>query len=314
MELIEGLYTTNGFDSRKEEMRLIARDDSQVNEKVVKESLPYMQGDHDFSDRLGSRMFDNRSPSWTFKVMYKNYEQRKVIQTKIQNRLFGLGKTRFYDTAKPGYYWYGKVSEVDVEDVHTKSQLVITVTLDAYPFIISIRPEGHDIWDEFNFELDVAQPVKHSLTVSWDNFKELSVGDKMTVASWATTFDGGEKIPTYVIGAEYTVKNKRPTNSSKSRYAYQFGDTDHWVVEQDILQTQTEYLEFDLLNPGIATLTPVIEVSRPVTILTSGLIYSLKAGKYTSLSLQLKPGDTSFEVYGMDGQTDIEFKFYKELI
>lgn len=314
MQIIEGLYTANGFDSREEKMRLIARDDSQVNEKIVKESLPYMQGDYDFSERLGSRMFDNRSPSWTFKIMYKDYEQRKVIQTKIQNRLFGLGKTRFYDTAKPGYYWYGKVSEVDVEDVHTKNQLVITVTLDAYPFIISIRPEGHDIWDEFNFELDVVQQVKHDLTVTWNEFKELNVGDEATVTGWATHYHGGREISDYVYGATYTIEGKKEVNSSKSRWAYKIAGGDFWLVEQDVRQAQTEFLEFDLINAGISVLNPTIKVNRKVTLLFDGFNYNLEAGTHSNLSMQLKPGVNKYKMYTTDGTATIEFEFRKELI
>src|SRR5690606_7681211 len=34
---------------------------------------------------------------------------------------------------------------------------VLSVTFTAYPFMIAEYPEGNDLWDIFNFELDVAQ-------------------------------------------------------------------------------------------------------------------------------------------------------------
>ena len=60
-----------------------------------------------------------------------------------------------------------KISDRE-EFVNTES---IEVTFDCHPFRKSDLEEGHDIWDEFNFETDVAQDVSFDVIGS----KEITI-------------------------------------------------------------------------------------------------------------------------------------------
>ena len=148
------------FDSRSEGLRLVDRSDFPPSQKEMKENIPFVHGEYDFSKILGEVFYSNRTVSYVFYQQYNPYSTRKVNKIYLQNKLLNKFNVRIYDTAKPGYYYRGKVSKIDVTDVHSKNRLEINLELDCYPFMISDLMEGHDIWDEFNFELDVAQPTE----------------------------------------------------------------------------------------------------------------------------------------------------------
>src|SRR5699024_9618054 len=114
---------------------------------------------------------------------------------------------KIYDTLKPGHYYYGKCINAEVDLDTTWQQLKLIVTFDCYPYMISELPEGHDIWDEFNFELDVAQIVKHEVS-----------GTKEIVLYNAGT---PSVVPTIIASSEFTIEKGTvsvtvPSGTSKS--------------------------------------------------------------------------------------------------
>src|SRR5699024_6311798 len=120
------------------------------------------------------------------------YDIRKHDQTVLENKLMGTHSTHLYDTHDPSYYYLGKCVAVNTEDDHINGRLVVTIDFDCYPFKISKLPEGHDIWDEFNFELDVAQVVKHEVSGT----KEV------------TLYNAGASsiVPTITTSSEFTIE------------------------------------------------------------------------------------------------------------
>lgn len=154
------------FDSVKEDMILTFREDTPPAEKEIKENLPFVQGDYDFSRILGEAIRENRSPTYEFFIKENNRERRKALEIKYENMLLNQGMGRIYDTHNPGYYFYGKCTNAEVTFDDTWQQLKLLVTFDCYPYMISELSEGHDIWDEFNFELDIAQITEHEVNGS----------------------------------------------------------------------------------------------------------------------------------------------------
>lgn len=142
-------------------MWLVSRSAPTPEEKTITESVPFIHGVYDFSMMLGERIYENRIISYQFEIIDMNYQQRKLIQTKLENWLMKDGFAPLYDDHAPGYYYLAKCTGVDVED--TSGGLTVNVEFEAYPFKISILEEGHDIWDDFNFELDVAQPNEYQV-------------------------------------------------------------------------------------------------------------------------------------------------------
>ena len=163
--MMEGIRF-GAFDSAREKLLLTYRDDTPPEEKVIKESLPFVQGDYDFSRILGEAIRENRTTTYEFLIKAYDYEVRKTLEVKYENMLLNQGVGRIYDTINPGYYFYGKCTNAEVTFDDTWQQLKLLVTFDCYPYMIAELSEGHDIWDEFNFELDIAQITEHEVNGS----------------------------------------------------------------------------------------------------------------------------------------------------
>lgn len=182
----EGI-TFGRFNSINDNILLTFRDDPPPDEKIIKESLAFVQGDYDFSRILGEATRENRTLQYEFFIKENNHERRKMLEIHYENILLNQGMDRIYDTANPGYYYYGKCINAEVVFDTTWRQLKLTVTFDCYPYMISELEEGHDIWDEFNFELDVTQLTEHEIngteTITLYNGGAVSIVPTITASS-----------------------------------------------------------------------------------------------------------------------------------
>lgn len=135
-------------------------------EKEILGSVPYQQGVYDFSMLGDQRYFDNRQISYDVIIPNQDYTSRKFLEQDIKRRLMKYGVSRLDDTHDADYYWLGKCKSVKVTDTAPTNKLTATIIFDCYPFAIKSAEEGNDIWDDFNFETDIAQIVKHSVNNS----------------------------------------------------------------------------------------------------------------------------------------------------
>ena len=162
-------------------------------EKIVVQ-IPFSNVEYDFSELYGSQTYSTRELKYQFNVLKRgDYTPRamQVEKTKLINWLMSTGgKKKLYDDTIPGYYFLAEVeSAADFQDDWETGTM--TVTFKAYPFMIAELYEGNDIWDKFNFELDVAQTtefmVKGSLLVKLYNVgtpdvvPEISVSNAMKI-------------------------------------------------------------------------------------------------------------------------------------
>lgn len=143
------------------ELWLVNRSAPTPSEKSIVEDVPFMQGVYDFSTILGERVYQNRPLSFEFEYLQQSYEKRKVDQTVLENWLMRDGYTPLYDDHAEGYFYMAKCTSVDIDD--SSGGLTIKIDFDAYPFKKAIREEGNDIWDVFNFTLDVSQPIEYTV-------------------------------------------------------------------------------------------------------------------------------------------------------
>ncbi|MET1966769.1 N-acetylmuramoyl-L-alanine amidase [Enterococcus gallinarum] len=60
------------------------------------------------------------------------------------------------------------------------------------------------------------------------------VGDTVTVQSFATNYQTGQKIPNWVKGQKYKIKQVKSVNQSKSKKAYLLDGINSWFFEQDV--------------------------------------------------------------------------------
>nr|DAM97797.1 MAG TPA: lysin [Caudoviricetes sp.] len=60
------------------------------------------------------------------------------------------------------------------------------------------------------------------------------VGDTVTVQNYATNYQTGQKIPNWVKGQKYKIKQAKSVNQSKSKKAYLLDGVNSWFLEQDV--------------------------------------------------------------------------------
>lgn len=148
------------FDSRKLGWWLLERDAPSPSEKVIVETLPYMQGNYDFSVFDDERYFENRTLTYKFKVVASPYSDRKMIEHEIKRKLIPMKIQRLIDTHDSNYFWRGKVQSVTLADDNKYQTLVATITFNCYPFAFAKNYEGSDIWDDVEFEHWIFQEVQ----------------------------------------------------------------------------------------------------------------------------------------------------------
>lgn len=324
MEQIIEKINFGEFDSQKRKMHLLERSAPTPARKEKQESLAYMQGDYDFSGLDGQEYHENRELSYTFYVLERDYDYRKHNQTVIENELMRYGEIPLYDSYSVGYYYHAKCMGVRVTDDHLSSRLIIEITFKGYPFKTSILPEGHDLVAFINVDLDVRQYNSFEFKSNWSNFKQLNVGDMATYGAWATQYydpntstGGGASISPRFHGITYRIVDKIAVKISDlrpSRYAYKLANYDGWLLEQDILQAQTEFLDIILVNSGIIDVPPKITTNHSVTIVRDNEIYNLMPGTYKTEQFVLKSGENSLQLYIPNVTLKIDFTWYKELI
>lgn len=141
------------------------------DKEKIKVKVPFSNVEYDFSQIYGSQTYTTRPLTYVFNVAEMvNFTKEKMnnIKTQLMNWLMNSnGKQRLYDDAYPGYYFLAEV-EGNTSFVENWSVGTLTVTFTAYPFMISELQEGHDIWDDINFDLDILQPVEFTISGTLD--------------------------------------------------------------------------------------------------------------------------------------------------
>lgn len=286
------------------------------NKKI--EPLAWTNVQYDFSNLYGSQQYTNRFLKFPIHIMNKSESSIYFQNTKILNWLMSVGRQPFYYSEIPGYYFMAEVVsdvEYDLRHVHDG---VLEIVFECYPFMIDVMPEGHDIWDLFNFDLDVSQQTKFTFRSYWSSFKQLNIGDYATYGAWATVYQTdtgtGTKINPGFHGYTYKIVDKKNVSQSRSQIAYKLDNHNEWLLEQDIVQAQTEYLDVVVVNPGISDVAPIITTNSSVTIVRDDEIYNLQPGVFETEQFVLKSGENHLKMYIPNVTLNIDFNFHKELI
>ena len=142
------------------------------DKKKIKVAIPFSNVEYDFSELYGDQTYTERPITFVLNVIDKhvlNDTQRvNTLETSLVNWLMNSnGKQRLYDDATPGYYYLAEVEGgLDFDELWNHGTLTVEFT--AYPFMIAELEEGNDIWDTFNFELDVAQVTEFNVNGTLD--------------------------------------------------------------------------------------------------------------------------------------------------
>lgn len=129
--------------------------------------IPNGNGYYDYASILGEQ-YSERQIKYTFNLGdYRTLRKDVMNSYKIRalNWLMPGEQRKLIDEAIPGYYFLAEVQEAPTF-TEKKGIGTLEVTFTAYPFKISDKLEGDDVWDTFNFELDIAQPTEFTVNGS----------------------------------------------------------------------------------------------------------------------------------------------------
>lgn len=281
----------------------------------IKVKVPFSNIEYDFSRIYGGQSYTERPLNYTLNVLdkHRNIDMHEVntIETKLVNWLMNSnGKQRLYDDAMPGYYYLAEVEGgLDFEELRNYGTLEVEFT--AYPFMIGQYLEGNDIWDTFNFELDVAQPVEFEVVRT--NFKNVPIGSLATIGAWSIAYDGNVKIPKNALGETRKVIDKVVTSQGVGTYAYKLEGLENRVIEQDIVQAQNGAVDINIINAGSTSVVPKITSTYPISIIKGNHVFNIWKGVSLSDLFRLDPGDNHMQLTG-NRLTQVKFEFRKELI
>lgn len=184
LEINEYIQFMN-FNSKNEKLYLIERNAPTPDEKEILKDIPFKQGVLDFSALLGSRVFKNREIEYVFMLFNTPYNQRKIVERNIKQKLMVHSKNKLFDTHDSNYYWLGKCKSVEVDNGEQFNQLKVTITFDCYPYMFSHTNYFDDYWDTFEFDEDVANYTKYivkgSLEFPLFNAGSVAVKPEITV-------------------------------------------------------------------------------------------------------------------------------------
>ena len=303
-----------------------SREISIPNKKKTKLTLPYSNVVYDYSMIFGSQTYEERTIKYTFNIagrQVKTKDQMNWLKTVMINWLMNSnGKQPLYDDYYRGYYFLAEV-EGSASFVENWTYGFLEVTFTAYPFMISTQPEGHDIWDDFNFLFDVSQPVNFNIPASQANYKALAIGSQATIASWATSTVFGTRTLVNDVGISGKILSVATvtTTTRGSTRAYTIQGMDGQVYEQDIIEACNTYLDVTLINNGTASVFPELtltnsEADTPKVSIkntTTGLVYNFSGTNPDNYIYQLDSGENQLRLYSLPAHT-IQFTFHKELI
>jgi len=162
--------------------------------KKVTINLPYSNNIVDLSSIYGKTKFSERVLEVDLRAENHSTQNKELLYhrwTEIINWLMEPdGKTILVDDVMSNYYYLAEVADAPTWEEYANSG-DIKIKFNCYPFRIHAELEGNDIWDIFDFDLDVAQETKMSVT-----------GSKTIMQ----INDGAAEIqPTIVCDADFTV-------------------------------------------------------------------------------------------------------------
>lgn len=159
MDKVCGIIKNNKHSYNDFGLKILSREFNPPSKKKIKETLPFMNGSYDFSLLYGENVYEERTIKYVFDFRYKDKIDFFNKKTAITDWLLNSSKEPLYDDLIPGYYFIAECDDsISFDEGYIDCE--VTVVFNAYPFKISTLQDGHDIWDNFNFELDMVQETK----------------------------------------------------------------------------------------------------------------------------------------------------------
>lgn len=139
---------------------LKSRDIGIAKKKKVKDSMPYVNGEYDFSD-LYAQAYEERELKYILNIDSKSKSEMNIKKIELLNWLVVPGKCVLKDDTIPGYFFVCEFDESSIEELNRMGELSITAI--AYPFKCKNSFEGNSLWDDFCFITDILQDTSFDI-------------------------------------------------------------------------------------------------------------------------------------------------------
>lgn len=160
-----GIFKGNKHSYRDFGLTIKSKDIGIPKKNKVKETIPFMNGSFDFSNIYGGPSYEERTLDYTFNLQAKNKLELNSKKIAIIDWLMeNSTKEILFDDAIQGYYFLAECEDISAKE--NGNYIEFSITFTAYPFKIRDCYEGNNLWDDFNFELDVLQDTKFTVNGS----------------------------------------------------------------------------------------------------------------------------------------------------
>ena len=183
----------------------------------IYETVPFMNGSYDFSNLYGSASYSDRELNYSFLIDVESEDVMNYKKIAIENWLLGTNeKTILIDEDIKGYYYMAECTDINFDNYYSFG--LIDVTFTAYPFKFGEAYEGNNLWDSFNFELDVLQDTKFTVngasSVSIYNSSVIDIEPEIIASSsFEITLDNKKYVVEVGTSEDYRFKLKKGANN-----------------------------------------------------------------------------------------------------
>lgn len=135
--------------------------------KKIKQEVPFMNGTYDFSTVAtnGEPIYGERQIEVMMVLPTRSKEKLHILYSQVLEWLVDTGRQQLIFDDICDYYFEAEVEGIsNFEEIIRIGRLKIAFT--AQPFKTGVNLEGTDIWDTFNFEVDISQDTEFNINGS----------------------------------------------------------------------------------------------------------------------------------------------------
>lgn len=158
-----GFTKGNKHSNKDFGLKIVKREFNPPEQNYITTTIPFMNGSYNFSELYGGACYEDRTIKYYLDFNYRDKIEYFTKKTQITAWIKNNKENILYDDLFPGYYFVINESYIEFEESNLIDCDVI-IKLILYPFMIGNEYEGNNIWDDFNFELDILQDTKFTVS------------------------------------------------------------------------------------------------------------------------------------------------------
>ena len=124
--------------------------------KRITETVPYMNGEYDFSCLDGEIALENRELYYSFEIAEISTEQMEETKQNFLSWLYSVVDSDIFDDYLPNYYFHGSLKNVEWTEDFGKG--ILNVTFSVYPYKFEKK--------ETTINLSVNQKIETTINVN----------------------------------------------------------------------------------------------------------------------------------------------------